>query len=121
MTILATITGREQGAMADYFVVDQRYVYKLPVGMSYEAGALIEPLAVAVHAIKRANIGAGDKVAIIGVGPIGILVSAACKAAGRGRLLSPTSRKYGWRWLRPWGRPGRSIRRKNQWWMWFAS
>jgi len=33
--------------MADYFVVDQRYVYKLPVGMSYEAGALIEPSAVA--------------------------------------------------------------------------
>jgi 2-desacetyl-2-hydroxyethyl bacteriochlorophyllide A dehydrogenase len=76
-----------QGAMADYFVVDQRYVYKLPVGMSYEAGALIEPLAVAVHAIKRAKIGVGDKVAIIGVGPIGILVSAACKAAGAREII----------------------------------
>ena len=76
-----------QGAMADYFVVDQRYVYKLPVGMSYEAGALIEPLAVAVHAIKRAKIGVGDKVAIIGAGPIGILVSAACKAAGAREII----------------------------------
>jgi 2-desacetyl-2-hydroxyethyl bacteriochlorophyllide A dehydrogenase len=76
-----------QGAMADYFVVDQRYVYKLPVGMSYEAGALIEPLAVAVHAIKRAKIGLGDKVAIIGAGPIGILVGAACKAAGAREII----------------------------------
>jgi 2-desacetyl-2-hydroxyethyl bacteriochlorophyllide A dehydrogenase len=76
-----------QGAMADYFVVDQRYVYKLPIGMSYEAGALIEPLAVAVHAIKRAKIGLGDKVAIIGAGPIGILVGAVCKAAGAREII----------------------------------
>jgi threonine dehydrogenase-like Zn-dependent dehydrogenase len=71
-----------QGAMADYFVVDQRYVYKLPAHLSYEAGALIEPLAVAVHAVKRANIGLGDKAVIIGAGPIGILIAAVCKAAG---------------------------------------
>ena len=71
-----------QGALADYFVADQRYVYKLPAHLSYEAGALIEPLAVAVHAVRRARIGLGDKVAIIGAGPIGILVTAVCKAAG---------------------------------------
>jgi len=76
-----------QGAMAEYFVVDQRYVYKLPDEMSYEAGALIEPLAVAVHAVKRAKIGLGDNVVIIGAGPIGILVGAVCKAAGAREII----------------------------------
>jgi len=78
---------RGQGAMADYFVVDDRYVYKLPDHLSYEAGALIEPLAVAVHAVKRAKIGLGDKVAIMGAGPIGILVAAVCKAAGAEEII----------------------------------
>ena len=76
-----------QGAMADYFVVDERYVYKLPEHLSYEGGALIEPLAVAVHAVKRAKIGLGDKVVIIGAGPIGILIAAVCKAAGAREII----------------------------------
>jgi len=76
-----------RGALADYFLVDQRYVYKLPVHLSFEAGALIEPLAVAVHAVKRAKIGVGDHVAIIGAGPIGILVAAVCKAAGAEEII----------------------------------
>ena len=50
-----------QGAIAEYFVADERYVYKLPDEMAYEAAALIEPLAVAVHAVRRARIGLGDK------------------------------------------------------------
>ncbi len=76
-----------QGALADYFLADQRYVYKLPVHLSYEAGAMIEPLAVAVHAAKRAKIGLGDKVAIIGAGPIGLLVTAVCRAAGAHEII----------------------------------
>ena len=76
-----------QGALADFFVADQRYVYKLPVHLSYEAGAMIEPLAVAVHAVRRAKIGVGDKVAIIGAGPIGLLVTAVCKAAGAEEII----------------------------------
>jgi threonine dehydrogenase-like Zn-dependent dehydrogenase len=73
--------------MADYFVVDQRYVYKLPEQLSYENGALIEPLAVAVHAVNRAKIGLGEKVVIMGAGPIGILIAAVCKAAGAREII----------------------------------
>ena len=73
--------------MADYFVADQRYVYKLPDHLPYEAGTLIEPLAVAVHAVRRAKIGLGDRVAIIGAGPIGLLVTAVCKAAGAQEII----------------------------------
>lgn len=78
---------RGQGAMADYFVADQRYVFQLPAGMPYETGALIEPLAVAVHAVKRAKIGVGERVVIIGAGPIGILVCAVAKAAGAREII----------------------------------
>jgi threonine dehydrogenase-like Zn-dependent dehydrogenase len=76
-----------RGALADYFVADQRYVYTLPDHLSFDAGALIEPLAVAVHAVRRAGIGIGDKVAVIGAGPIGLLVTAVCKAAGAQEII----------------------------------
>jgi 2-desacetyl-2-hydroxyethyl bacteriochlorophyllide A dehydrogenase len=76
-----------QGALADYFVAEERYVYKLPAHLSYEAGALIEPLAVAVHAVRRAKICLGDTVVVIGAGPIGLLVTAVCKAAGAREII----------------------------------
>lgn len=78
---------RGQGAMADYFAADARYVFRLPDHLSYEAGALIEPLAVAVHAVKRAKIGLGERVVIIGAGPIGILVAAVSRAAGAEEVI----------------------------------
>jgi 2-desacetyl-2-hydroxyethyl bacteriochlorophyllide A dehydrogenase len=76
-----------QGALGQYFVSDERFVYKIPSHLSYDAGALIEPLAVAVHAVKRAHIGLGDKVLILGGGTIGILVAAVCEAAGATEIV----------------------------------
>lgn len=70
------------GAMADYITVEEPYVYKLPEHLSYSAGALIEPLAVAVHAVMRADIKLGEKVLVIGAGAIGILVAALCRRRG---------------------------------------
>ena len=68
--------------MADYITVEEPYVYKLPEHLSYSAGALIEPLAVAVHAVRRADIKLGEKVLVIGAGAIGILVAALCRRRG---------------------------------------
>lgn len=70
------------GAMADYITVLEPYVYKLPENLSYNAGALIEPLSVAVHAVRRAEIKMGDKVVVIGAGAIGILIAALCRKCG---------------------------------------
>lgn len=50
--------------------------------MSLEEGALLEPLAVGVHACKRANIGIGSKVLILGAGPIGLVCLLVAKAMG---------------------------------------
>lgn len=75
------------GAMAQYVKVKSRFLYKLPEYLDYEAGALIEPLSVAVHAVRRAGIQLGESVAIFGAGAIGILVAAVCKASGAGTVL----------------------------------
>lgn len=70
------------GTASTYFAVDASKVTLLPDSMSFDEGAMIEPLAVAVHAIKRAGDVTGMKIAVIGAGPIGILVAQAAKAMG---------------------------------------
>jgi L-iditol 2-dehydrogenase len=79
--------GNWYGAMAEYFATPEQTVFKLPDGMDYEQGVLVEPFAVGVHAVRKAGIGVGDKVAILGAGPIGLLAMAASKAAGATTLL----------------------------------
>jgi threonine dehydrogenase-like Zn-dependent dehydrogenase len=70
------------GAMADYITILEPYIYKLPESLSFEEGALIEPLAVATHAVKRADIRLGEKVVIFGAGAIGLLIAALCRKRG---------------------------------------
>lgn len=75
------------GAMADYITVQAPYVYKLPEALSYEAGALIEPLSVATHAVRRADVRLGETVLVIGSGAIGMLVAAVCRRAGAAQVI----------------------------------
>ena len=63
-----------QGALTPYFIADQHRVYKLPANVGYETGALVEPLAVAVHAVKKAGITLGDDVAVLGAGAVGLMI-----------------------------------------------
>lgn len=78
---------RGDGAMADYFVGNDDRVYKLPDGMPYEEGALTEPMAVALHAVKRSDIRLGDRVVIVGAGAIGIFVAAICRYLGAAQVV----------------------------------
>ena len=78
---------RGDGAMADYVVVKEPYVYELPEYLSYETGALIEPLSVATHAVRRADIRLGETVLIIGAGAIGMMVAAMCRRSGADRII----------------------------------
>lgn len=75
------------GAMARYITVKESSAYHLPEHLSYNAGALIEPMAVSVHAVRRAGIALGEKVLVIGAGAIGILVSALCRQSGAAEVL----------------------------------
>lgn len=70
------------GVASHYFAVDAAKVTPLPEEMSFDEGAMIEPLAVAVHAVKRAGDVKGAKIAVLGAGPIGILVAQTAKGMG---------------------------------------
>ena len=54
--------------------------------MSFEEGALIEPLSVAVHACRRGNVKVGQKVLITGAGPVGLMCMLAAKASGAAEI-----------------------------------
>ncbi|EGQ26562.1 L-threonine 3-dehydrogenase [Sporosarcina newyorkensis 2681] len=72
----------EAGGMAEYVLVPEDDILPLPEGISPRKGALIEPLAVAVHAVRIANIKLGDRAVVFGAGPIGICVAATLKLNG---------------------------------------
>jgi len=58
----------------------------IPAAMTCDEAALAEPLAIALHSLHLASIGAGETVAVIGAGPIGLLTIAALRAANSGRI-----------------------------------
>ena len=75
------------GAASEFFAVDASKVTPLPDEMSFDEGAMIEPLAVTVHAARRAGNLSGLKIAILGAGPIGILLAQSVKALGAAQVL----------------------------------
>ncbi len=75
------------GMASEYFAVDASRVTPLPDSMSFDEGAMIEPLAVTVHAARRAGDLTGQKIAILGAGPIGILLSQSVKALGAAQVM----------------------------------
>lgn len=75
------------GGFAEFTNVPEENVYKLPDKVSDKEGALVEPTAVAVQAIKEGEVLFGDTVAIFGAGPIGLLTVIAAKAAGASKIF----------------------------------
>ena len=75
------------GTASEYFAVDASKVTPLPEGMTFNEGAMIEPLAVTVHAAKRFPELEGSKVVVLGAGPIGILLAQSCKALGAAQVM----------------------------------
>ena len=70
------------GTASEFFAVDASKVTSIPEEMSYEEGAMIEPLAVAVHAVKQVGDVTGMNIAVLGAGPIGNLVAQTAKGMG---------------------------------------
>ena len=70
------------GAFADYVMSEEDFVFPLPQTVSYEEGALMEPLSVAVEAMKLGNLQLGDSIAILGAGTIGLLCTQAALVGG---------------------------------------
>lgn len=76
-----------QGAMARYVRVPAAGLVPLPDAVDDRAGALVEPLAVGLHAVLRSGIRSGDTVLVSGFGPIGASVLLNARAAGAGAVF----------------------------------
>ncbi|EPR30176.1 MULTISPECIES: 2,3-butanediol dehydrogenase [Geobacillus] len=76
------------GGYGEYSVVPVNMVHKIPEQMSWEQAALVEPTAVAVHAVRQSTLKIGDTVAVFGTGPIGLLVIQAARAAGASKIIA---------------------------------
>ncbi|TJY70785.1 NAD(P)-dependent alcohol dehydrogenase [Arthrobacter sp. CAU 1506] len=74
------------GALLQYLAMDARCYFPIPDSMSYEDGALLEPLSVGLWGCQRANLQAGDDVLITGAGPVGLLAAEAARALGAGSV-----------------------------------
>ncbi|MEH7120791.1 alcohol dehydrogenase catalytic domain-containing protein [Neobacillus vireti] len=82
------------GSFGEYIVVPEDTIVKLPDNVSFEQGALIEPLAVGVHAVRKSGVGKGDKVAILGAGPIGLGLLLAAQYAGADTIFITDALDY---------------------------
>jgi L-iditol 2-dehydrogenase len=75
------------GAYAEYAVYNEDAIYVLPDDVTLEQGALLEPVSVAVHTIDIASPKAGSTMAILGGGPIGMLILEVAQKAGAAKIL----------------------------------
>ena len=76
------------GTGSEYFAVDESKATPLPDELSYSDGAMIEPLAVTVHAAKRFPDVKGCNAVVLGCGPIGILLIQSLKALGAAKVMA---------------------------------
>lgn len=75
------------GVFAEYAAIAVERIHPVPEALTDQAAAVVEPLAVAVHVVRRAQPQVGDHVMVIGAGPIGLLVAQVARLAGAGRVL----------------------------------
>jgi len=76
------------GGLAEFTTFKADFVHKLPDGVSTKEGALIEPLSVAVHSLRRAEFKQGETALVTGAGPIGLSTILALKSAGAQKIIA---------------------------------
>lgn len=82
------------GALQNSWIVPQRTLVRVPGDLGLKEAALAEPTAVAVHDVRRAELGAGERALIVGGGPIGLLIASVATALGGDVLVSePNSQR----------------------------
>ncbi len=79
---------RQDGAFADYVVVPQHLLYRLPEGVSFERAAMVEPFAVAQHSVSRSPLSPGDAAVVVGAGVIGLCMIQCLRASGCERIMA---------------------------------
>ena len=75
------------GGMSEYAVVPSYMIHRLPDGLTSEQGALVEPIAVGLRAVRRAGVQEGQSALVFGGGPIGAVTVQCLRAVGAGRIM----------------------------------
>ena len=75
------------GAFAEYVRLPLASLYRIPNDLDYRLGALIEPLAVAVHAVRLSSLKLSDSVCVVGAGPIGLMTGLVARIAGPEQVI----------------------------------
>lgn len=76
------------GGMSEFAVMPSYMVHQLPGGLSAEQGALVEPIAVGLRAVRRAGVQPGQSAAVFGAGPIGAVTMQCLRASGAGQVIA---------------------------------
>jgi L-iditol 2-dehydrogenase len=79
---------RRHGAFAEYVVVPEHILYKIPDGVSFEQAAMVEPVAVAAHAVDLTPISLRDSVLVVGTGMIGLFLIQVLKLSNAGTIIA---------------------------------
>ena len=79
---------RRHGAFAEYVAVPQHVLYRLPSAVSFEQAAMVEPVAVAAHAVSLTPVAVGDTAVVVGAGMIGLCLVQVLRAAGCARVFA---------------------------------
>jgi L-iditol 2-dehydrogenase len=82
------------GAFGEYIVAPEEAVFHLPDHLSFAQGSLIEPLTIGVHVARRAELAAGESVAILGSGSIGGMVSGVARVRGADPIITADIRQH---------------------------
>ncbi len=75
------------GAFTEYVTIQNDFAFDLPDEISFEAGALLEPLSVAIWSCEKAEISVGSRVLIAGAGPIGVIMAQTARAFGASEVI----------------------------------
>jgi L-iditol 2-dehydrogenase len=78
---------QEPGLLREYATIPVGNAVAIPAAMSYAAATVVEPLAVILHALELTHLEAGETVAVMGAGPIGLLAAAVARLAGAGKVI----------------------------------
>ena len=82
------------GALAEYVHVPSYLVHPLPEEVDFEIGALIEPLAVAIHGLRLVGLSVGERVAVLGSGTIGLMAVIAARAMGASSIFTTARHQH---------------------------
>jgi L-iditol 2-dehydrogenase len=91
------------GALREYLSVGAEFLFPLPTGFSADEGALLEPLGVALHGWDLAKLRVGASVAVVGCGPIGLLLIQLARIGGAGQIVAVEPLEYRRALARSWG------------------